>query len=135
MEIDKLKNRSESRYNMQKIMIKRKIEELLSKEFYCSSEDLNGKATVFSVNSNAKQPYLKILAYRNCVVVCTSKDIHYKVRDLLQHRNRDEIFEFPFVYGQTIHYVPDGSGTGDVLVASDYELSTMIWLKIYHQNL
>lgn len=29
MEIDKLKNRSESRYNMQKIMIKRKIEELL----------------------------------------------------------------------------------------------------------
>lgn len=106
---------------MQKIMIKRKIEELLSKEFYCSSEDLNGKATVFSVNSNAKQPYLKILAYRNCVVVCTSKDIHYKVRDLLQHRNRDEIFEFPFVYGQTIHYVPDGSGTGDVFVASDYE--------------
>ena len=90
-----------------KAIIKSKIEELLSKEFYCSLDELNGKSTVYSVNFNAKQPYIKILAYRNCVVVCTSEDLYYKVRELLQNKNRDEIFELPLVYGQTIHYVPN----------------------------
>lgn len=91
---------------MQEI-IRNKIEELLSKEFYCSSEELNGKAVVYSINFNVKQLYIKILAYRNCVVVCTSEDLHSKVRKLLQNKNRDEIFEIPLIYGQTIHYVPD----------------------------
>ncbi|MBP3460056.1 MAG: GNAT family N-acetyltransferase [Lachnospiraceae bacterium] len=104
-----------------KAIIKRKIEELLSKEFYCSSEELNGKSTVYSVNFNAKQPYIKILTYRNCVVVCTSEDLHYKVRELLQSKNRDEIFEFPLVYGQTIHYVPNDNYTENVLLSLNYE--------------
>ena len=105
---------------MQEI-IRNKIEELLSKEFYCSSEELNGKAVVYSINFNVKQSYIKILAYRNCVVVCTSEDLHSKVRKLLQNKNRDEIFEIPLVYGQTIHYVPDDSATEDVLVSLSYE--------------
>lgn len=104
-----------------KEIIKSKVEELLSKEFYCNSEELNGKATIYSVNFNAKQPYIKILAYRNCVIICTSKDLHYKVRELLQNKNRDEIFELPLVYGQTIHYVPDDSCTEDVLVPVNYK--------------
>lgn len=105
---------------MQEI-IRNKIEELLSKEFYCSSEELNGKAVVYSINFNVKQSYIKILAYKNCVVVCTSEDLHSKVRKLLQNKNRDEIFEIPLVYGQTIHYVPDDSATEDVLVSLSYE--------------
>ena len=104
-----------------KVVIRSKIEELLSKEFYCSSDELNGKSTVYSVNFNAKQPYIKILAYRNCVVVCTSENLHYKVRELLQNKNRDEIFELPLVYGQTIHYVPNDNYTGDVLISVNYE--------------
>ena len=87
-----------------KAIIKSKIEELLSKEFYCSADELNGKSVVYSVNINAKKPYIKILAYRNCVVICTSKDLYYKVRELIQSKNRDEIFELPLVYGQTIHW-------------------------------
>lgn len=50
---------------MQEI-IRNKIEELLSKEFYCSSEELNGKAVVYSINFNVKQSYIKILAYLHC---------------------------------------------------------------------
>lgn len=104
-----------------KEIIMSRIEELLSKEFYCSPDDLNGKSTVYSVNSNTKQPYIKILAYRNCIVVCTSENLRYKVRELLQSRNRDEIFELPLVYGQTIHYVPDDHYTEDVLTSLNYE--------------
>lgn len=62
-----------------KTVIKNKTEELLINEFCCSSDELNGKSTVFSINFNAKQPYIKILAYRNCVVVCTSEDLHSKM--------------------------------------------------------
>lgn len=104
-----------------KAIIKRKVEELLAKEFYCSSEELNGKSVVYSVNFNVKQPYIKILTYRNCVVVCTSEDLHDKVRELLQNKNRDEIFEIPLVYGQTIHYVPNDDYTQDVLIPLNYE--------------
>ena len=71
--------------------IREKIEGLLSKEYYCSLEELNGKGTVFSVNSDIKKPYIKILAYRNCVVVCTSKDLAGKMQEILHGKNRDEI--------------------------------------------
>lgn len=98
-----------------------KIEELLSKEFYCSLEELNGKETVYSVNFSAERPYIKILVYRNCVVVCTSENLHFKVRELLQNKNRDEIFELPLVYGQTIHFVPNDDCIEDILVSLDYE--------------
>ena len=102
------------------VIIKNKIEELLSKEFYCSSDELNGKSTVYSVNFNAKQPYIKILAYRNCVVVCTSEDLHDKIQELVQSKNRDEIFELPLVYGQTIHYVPNDRYTKDVSASLNF---------------
>lgn len=109
-----------------KELIKNKIEELLSKEFYCSLKELNAKETVYSVNMNAKQPYVKILAYRKCVVVCTSEQLHVKVQEILQNKTRDEIFEFPFVYGQTIHYVPDGNQAKDILISSDYKCEPLL---------
>lgn len=103
-----------------KEIIKSKIEELLSKEYYCSLSELNGRETVYSINTNAKQPYIKILAYGKCVVVCTSKELHTKIQEILQDKNRDEIFEVPFVYGQTIHYVPDHSSEVGEAISSKY---------------
>lgn len=38
----------------------------------------------------------------------------------MQNKNRDEIFELPLVYGQTIHYVPDDDSTEDIFVSLDY---------------
>lgn len=97
-----------------KELIKSRIEALLSKEFYCDLKELNEKATIYSVNPNTKQSYIKILIYRNCIVVCTSESLQSKISEILQGKNRDEIFELPFVYGQTIHYVPDGDILLDV---------------------
>lgn len=103
-----------------KDIIKNRIEELLSKEYYCTLKDLNKKGIIYSVNPKAVKPYIKILAYRNCVVVCTSKNLQSKVREILQDKNRDEIFEVPLVYGQTIHYVPSDDCT-EKLASPDYE--------------
>ena len=105
--------------------IKDKIENLLSKEFYCSLDELNENTTIYSINFNAKQPYIKILAYRNCVVVCTSENLHPKVQELLQNKTKDEIFEFPFVYGQTIHYVPNDNYIEDTSICSNYEYESL----------
>lgn len=90
-----------------KEIIKNRAEELLEKEYYCSSKELNADDIVYSINTTATKPYIKIMAYRNSVVICTSKDISARIQSLLFNKNRDEIFELPFVYGQTIHYVPD----------------------------
>lgn len=123
-------------------IIKGKIEELLSKNFCCSLEDLNGKSIVYTVNDNEK-PYIKILAYRNCVVICTSENLHAYVQEFLQNKNRDEIFELPFVYGQTIHYVPDGIYTNNVTISQNYEyefledieISSLAGLKDFNNSL
>lgn len=107
-----------------KNVIKDRIETLLSEEFYCSREELNEKAIIYTVNSKIKQPYIKILAYRNCVVVCTSENLQSKIQGILKDKTRDEIFEIPLVYGQTIHYVPDDY-TNDVPMSPDYEYETL----------
>lgn len=109
-----------------KEIIKYKIEELLSEEYYCSLAELNEKGTVYSVNRKSELPYIKILAYRNCVVVCTSEAIHTKIRELLKDKNRDEIFELPFVYGQTIHYVPNNDYFDRISVSSDYKCEFLL---------
>ena len=114
-----------------KVIIKKKMEELLSKEFYYSPDELNGKSTVYTVNFNAKQPYIKILAYRNCVVVCTSENLRYKVQELLQSKNRDEIFELPLVYGQTIHYVPNDNYTEEALISLDCKCEYLFGRDIF----
>lgn len=97
-----------------------KVEELLTKEYACTSEELHGTGTIFSIRAEAKKPYIKILAYRNCVVVCTSKDLHEKIRGLLAGKGRDEIFELPYVYGQTVHYIPDPGLAKDTPAPPDY---------------
>lgn len=110
---------------LMKEMIKSKVEELLAKEYYCMQKELNSKGTIFSVNADSKQPYIKILAYKNVIVVCTEKNLRSRVKELLQDKNRDEIFEFPFVYGQTIHYVPNsnsGENRGNIVSFSDYRM-------------
>lgn len=76
---------------------------------------------MYSINANAKKPYIKIVAYRNCVVVCTPEDVHYKVRELVQDKNRDEIFELSLVYGRTIHYVSDDDFAKDDSASLNYE--------------
>ena len=90
-------------------MVKSRIEKLLQKEFYCSKEELNSKEIVYSINDIVNVPFIKILAYRNSVIVCTSFDLHDDIKKLINGKNRDEIFELPYVYGQTIHFVPDNN--------------------------
>lgn len=70
--------------NVMKQLIENKVEELLSGQFCLSKACLRGNQTVFTVKADAKKPYLKILAYKNCVAVCSSEELSGRLRWLLQ---------------------------------------------------
>ena len=106
----------ESIQQKMKKQIQNKIEELLSKEFYCSVENLNEKNTIFSVNKNAQQPYIKILAYRNCV----GQTIHYVPDD---GAFAGEVRACP---GQNTF----DDCTGDSIELSDYEYKCLFYEDI-----
>lgn len=90
-------------------MIRQRMEKYLEKQYFCSAAELNGAKTYYTVHTKAERPYLKIMAYRNCVIVCTSAELRDKMQKFLRGKNRDEIFEMPFAYGQTIHFVPNAA--------------------------
>lgn len=91
---------------MTKSEIQRIIQSYLSKQFSCKETDLFGEEIVFTKNL-IKKPYIKMMTYKECTVVNISEDLYSSVKEELKGRNRDEIFEYPLVYGQTIHFVPD----------------------------
>ncbi len=92
---------------MKKEFIDTTIKTYLTEQFFCSFSDLEQDSVIFTVNKLSRQPYIKIMTYNKCVIVNTSEALSSKVKTALTGKNRDEIFEFPFVYGQTIHFVPD----------------------------
>lgn len=92
---------------MEKEFIDSAIKSYLAQQFFCQISDLEGDNTLFTINSTSSLHYIKIMAYNKCVIISTSQELHSKVKAALNKKNRDEIFEFPFVYGQTIHFVPD----------------------------
>ena len=74
--------------NVMKQLIENKVEELLSGQFCLSKACLRGNQTVFTVKADAKKPYLKILAYKNCVAVCSSEELSGRLRWLLQGKEQ-----------------------------------------------
>lgn len=90
-----------------KTQIKSKVEQWLSKEYVCHQKDLNSSGIFYTIKTDSRLPYLKILAYGDSIIVCTSRELQASIQRLLINKNKDEIFELPFIYGQTIHYIPE----------------------------
>lgn len=112
-------------------MIREKVEEYLAGEYWCSLPELHAGGTVYTVHAAADRPCIKIMAYRDTVVVCTSKDLAGRVRTLTENKSRDEIFELPLVYGQTIHYVPDRKGRGEERVPTALDSTFLFGDEIF----
>lgn len=92
---------------MEKSFIDITIKKYLEEQFSCNLSELENDSTIFIINSLSKSPYIKIIAFNKYVIINTSESIHSKIKSALSGKSRDEIFEFPFVYGQTIHFIPD----------------------------
>lgn len=92
---------------MDKKYIEETIKTYLSNELNCSPEDLDKEGTVFIENNKNKFPFLKICAIGRTVLVSASGALLPQIKKLLENKSRDEIFENPFIYGQSIYYIPD----------------------------
>lgn len=82
------------------------IYEYLAQLMECEVADFTKEETTFSVR-NIKEPFLKIVICGNSIVVTASPNLYSKAVSLLENKSRDELFECPLIYGQTIHYIPD----------------------------
>lgn len=102
-------------------VIRSRIEALLAQEYVCSPELLNQEGVIYTIKQEIEKPYIKLLVYRKVIVICTSAELQIMVQKLLKGKNRDEIFEIPFVYGQTIHYVPDMGKADDIASVPGYD--------------
>ena len=82
------------------------IYEYLAQLMECEVADFTKEETTFSVR-NIEEPFLKIIICGNSIVVTVSPNLYSKAVSLLENKSRDELFECPLIYGQTIHYIPD----------------------------
>ncbi|MBK1812020.1 GNAT family N-acetyltransferase [Clostridium sp. YIM B02505] len=105
---------------MEKSFIDMTIKTYLAEQFFCKVAELEKEQNFFTINSRSELPYIKIMTYNKCVVICTSEALHLKVKEALTDKNRDEIFEFPFIYGQTIHFIPDVKKVQRLPLPKDY---------------
>ena len=92
---------------MDKHIIFERARDYLASELGCTPGELSGSGTAYVQNSAAQPPFIKLAAVGERVIASASPELLERVRELTGGRSRDEIFELPFVYGQTIHFVPD----------------------------
>lgn len=100
--------------------IRKVVQQYLIEQFSCTDEQLSQEGVWFTKNMENQDVYLKILSYRASTIVNVSEDIFSIVKEMLQGKNRDEVFEYPTVYGQTIHYVPDVKLVNEPSLSSEY---------------
>lgn len=73
----------------------------------CPPDVLLAPGTSFVENRRAAAPFLEVCTMGAGVVVSASPELLPRVEPLLTGKSRDEVFEFPLVYGQSLYYLPD----------------------------
>lgn len=104
---------------MNKHVIMESINAYLCSRLGCALSDLSGAGTLYVPNKNAEPPFLQLAAIGELVIVSASPELLQRVKALTQVRTRDELFELPLVYGQTIHFIPDN--IPDIPLPDGYE--------------
>lgn len=92
---------------MDKMQILDTVRAHLAERLCCAPEDFERSGVVFAANTREPEPFLEICTMGKATVVSASEPFLPCLKTLFAGKCRDEIFECPFVYGQTICYVPD----------------------------
>lgn len=83
------------------------VKEYLSERLGCSVDDFDRDEMIFVKKDTKGYPFIEVLTMGKAVIVSTSIELYKKTSELLRGKNRDEMFECPLVYGQSIYYLPD----------------------------
>lgn len=108
---------------MNKNIIIHSVSAYLSARLGCAQEELSGSGVLYVPNKSAEPPFLQLAAVGERVIVSASPELLPQVRAMTEGRTRDEIFELPLVYGQTIHFIPDN--IPDIPMPDGYEYSLL----------
>ena len=92
---------------MDKTQILNTVRAHLAGRLCCAPADFDRDGVVFAANTREPSPFLEICTMGGATVVSASEPLLPRLKTLFAGKCRDEIFECPFVYGQTICYVPD----------------------------
>ena len=87
--------------------IKDAIYQYISAEMNCTVGDLYSDGIRFIRDPNKKEPYIKFLSIYDADIVTVSDDVFEKISGELSGSSRDELYECIYVFGQTLHYIPD----------------------------
>ncbi len=90
---------------MNKENIIERVKQYISQNYNCSVEELN--KTGLNIIKNNEENKLKILLFYDLVLVSSYENLYDMVKEKLTGKNVYEIFEFPYVYGQSIYSIPD----------------------------
>lgn len=98
---------------MEQQQIRNLIHSFLSTQYNCKPDvfDQNGifYTTATEITHFDQDPVLKIMCMGKSTVITASSSILESIKRLTLDRTREELFEFPLVYGQSIYYIPDGN--------------------------
>ena len=84
-------------------------------------DDLKEDGIIFVANDNREYPFLEICTMGHATIVSASSKLLTGLRNLLNNKTRDEIFECPYVYGQSIYYIPDDKILKKIPINSEFE--------------
>ena len=87
--------------------IRETIYSYIAEQMNCSRQDLHAGETVFIEDSKKPEKYIKILSVEDTDIITLSSDIFSECIRHLCGKSRDELYESNYVFGQTLHYVPD----------------------------
>lgn len=71
---------------------------------HCSCEILHSN-TNHLILIESDTPYVKVMSYLNTTLVLTSHHYYETINKYFLQCTKDQLFELPFVYGITLHYV------------------------------
>ena len=92
----------------------------IAEQMKCSVDELHSGETNFIMDETVSKRYVKILSVGDTNVVTVSKNIYSEAMRCLRGKNRDELYESDFVFGQTLHYVPDLSQMSILPYTNDF---------------
>lgn len=106
--------------------IRATIYQYIAKQMNCSIKDLQTGETVFIEADNKPERYVKILSIADTNIVTLSSDLYSEGIRCLYGKSRDELYESNYVFGQTLHYVPDTSQMLPLPLIEGYSFELLI---------
>ena len=103
----------------------------IMEQMNCDMDDLKSGETVFIKDDNLTDQYVKILSIGDTDLITLSPDLYPEVTNRLKGKSRDELYESNYVFGQTLHYIPDISQMQPLPYIADYSFELLTHDEIY----